>query len=75
MNLPNGIMNLINKDMKNIRGEVLRSGETLEWFAGNGKMILIHRYAKDQGWEIFFPADDTNKVNASEEAVKKYLES
>jgi len=72
MNLPNGLMKVLST-MKNIRGEVLENGDTLDWFAGNGKMVILHRYAKDNGWDVYIQPNQSNRIQEAIEELEEYL--
>lgn len=56
-----------------IRIEAFGNNEQLWWVVINGKLFLIQEYANNEGWDIFIPVDDSNRVDRTLKKLDQYV--
>jgi len=49
------------------------NGSSITSYVVNGKVFLVHKFNGDNGFEVYLPADETNDINATVDALKAYL--
>jgi hypothetical protein len=50
-------------------------GGMLECYVANGRVLLVHWYPDEEGWELYIAASVSNKTDATLEAADAYLKS
>ena len=72
MNLPNGLTATLHK-MRQGRSETLSNGDILTWYMRSGKIVVLHEYVGNQGWDIYLSSNEDNQVQSAIDAIEKHI--